>query len=638
MMMKLFCVISCALLYLNFGYAQHLVNVSPSTGSANVNIPIYTVTSGSLAVPVSLNYSTNGVKIKDVEGTAGMGWDVQAGGQISRQLRGLPDDYEQGTSLGWMIPANSAASAITTFTPQNTGTGNCSNELSDVSFINSNVPYYQDTEPDIFNVTAPGLSCQLIYDRVHTKFQPVVYQDLKISYVASFGGEGITSFTITNDKGVTYVFGYSEETVQTAFDGTGTYFSTQYNQYKNPGVIYFDAWFLTTMTDPAGNSISFNYTKAPGRNSTDSVSLYLPNTTTQQLQYYIQSEVLSGILQGISTGNIHSSSVSRLTFNWQTFNGPGQTGQTCISSIAGYGRQFNFSYSGVVDTVHQVNYIRNFLRNFTDYGSNSPIGYSFSYNGETNTGGGNYITTLPDSNSFKVDYWGYPNIGSSNTTLQPKALINPSNSAYSRYVIYQAPTETGSYSLATTNGKDRSATTTNYAIGCLATITTAQTGTSSITYEPNKYIDIPSGVQVTGGGVRVKAITDYNGMDVTKNIVRNYTYTVPGGSVSSGRPITLPSYAFDIPYSGSATGQSLWDDVTVLSQNDLSGEDHSIIYGYFSMSQTGAGSTQYNLSTLGSNWDRNVVPICSGCTAVEWNPSIDPQVRSTYSNYTQTKQ
>jgi len=101
-------------------YAQSVVNVDPLTGAGSVVIPIYSLSSGQVSLPVSLTYTGNGVKPKDVEGSAGMGWQLQAGGQISRVVRGLPDDVTKDNAgnqrLGWMSPLDTAANLINGFT------------------------------------------------------------------------------------------------------------------------------------------------------------------------------------------------------------------------------------------------------------------------------------------------------------------------------------------------------------------------------------------------------------------------------------------------------------------------------------------------------------------------------------------
>jgi len=634
-MKKQLCALMGVLLFFNINltYAQSIANVSLYTGTSTVGIPLYTVVSGGVTLPISLSYASNGVKVKDAEGTAGMGWNLQAGGKISRLVRGLPDDCLKDTAgnsrLGWMSTSNTAANQIAGFTIKNIGDGNCSNDTADVDYINNKFHYNEDTDPDIFYVNATGLSCQLVYDRSTSKFQPLVYQDIVVTYTKDSTSGLITSFTIVNDKGTKYVFAAPDSTTQTAVaaGGTHTYFSTPYKQYQH-GITFFSAWSLTSITDASGNSVNLNYTyAATKRNSSDSLTLYLPNSTTTSYQYSIVQSIRPETVQTISTSDNNTSSpVTRLTFNWQDCDAFNQTGQTILTNIAGYGRVTRLTYSNVTISTNPNSFSRSFLRSLADDGCNTPISYKFAYGGETFTSGV-WTTVVPDSASNRIDYWGFPAYNT-NTSLQPKVLINPSNASYTRYVIYNSATSGGSYSYSTTNGYDRSAGSANYNGGSLISITNAQGGTTTISYEPNFYVDVPSGQTIKGGGIRVNQITDYDGIDTTKNIVRNYSYNDPSTSTTSGKPITLPLYAFDIPYSGSAGGQTLWDDVTILSKNDLSSEDHSIVYGYVKMSMTNAGSTRYHFTNTATNWDSNVVAICTGCSTVEWNPTVNLSSRT----------
>lgn len=128
------------------------VSVNQITGTPNVVIPIYKLGRGTVSMPVSLVYSGSGVKPKDVEGTAGIGWNIQAGGQISRQLRGLPDDIIRDmngdTRTGWIYNSTGAADVVN-FGIANVGFPNYTNEAADVSYINGHFSFQADTEPDI---------------------------------------------------------------------------------------------------------------------------------------------------------------------------------------------------------------------------------------------------------------------------------------------------------------------------------------------------------------------------------------------------------------------------------------------------------------------------------------------------------
>jgi hypothetical protein len=92
----LFLLISLVYIYNGNILAQSLVGVNPLTGTLNLAIPIYQISKGDVNIPVTLVYGGRGVKPKDVEGTAGIGFNISAGGQINREVRGLPDDVWGG--------------------------------------------------------------------------------------------------------------------------------------------------------------------------------------------------------------------------------------------------------------------------------------------------------------------------------------------------------------------------------------------------------------------------------------------------------------------------------------------------------------------------------------------------------------
>lgn len=604
-------------LFFNAAFAQQgEVSVNPLTGAGSVAIPIVSVSSGGVSAPVTLVYNGTGIKTKDVEGTAGIGWQLSVGGQINRLLRGLPDDGTKdskgNTRLGWMSTSNSGASYARTYTILNNGSS-CTNETSDITNINTNIPYTYDTEPDIFYVSAPGLSCQLVYDRTLSvpQFKPVSYQDLAIS-VTLVGGTGnnasnIASFTITNDKGIKYVFAASENVLETTNDGAGAaYFLTKYNQFQN-GINYSDSWNLTSITDPYGNGIQFNYSIEPVRNSTDQLVLYLGGATTKSIQYNDLQAVTPQRISSIRKFNAYNST-TMLTFNWQPLTNSNQTGETVISSITGLGRTFNFTYGNATYTPSGNQ--RAFLTEYNEPGCSTPVDYKFGYIGNTYTSSTNtWTTTLPDSTSTNIDYWGYYTSSGGNGSLIPTVyVLNPTISYYPRYVIQASTTPGSVYSYATIGSNNRAITAASVATGCLNQITYATGGNTTITYESNDYLDVPSGGVVQGGGVRVKQIVDSDGSG-TNNITRNYSYLDPSSGLSSGKPITLPIFAFTIPYNGTATGTALWTNATALSETDLSMEDHTIMYAYAKVSQTGAGSILYNYSIPYAYWDNGAAAI-----------------------------
>ncbi|SCW74425.1 hypothetical protein SAMN03159284_03699 [Mucilaginibacter sp. NFR10] len=601
------------------------LTVNPLTGAAQVNIPIYNVSIGQLSLPISLNYYGGGIKNKDAEGTAGIGWNLSVGGQVSRVVRGLPDDVIKDNSgnnrFGWMSASNTGAASIDGFTIANTANV-CTTEATDLSYMSAHFGVNYDTEPDIFNVSAPGLSCQLIYNRTTGKFVPVGYDDLVVTYAADLTTHLINSFTITNDKGVTYVFGNNfdtnaanEKVTETAVGTSPSYFTNRFQQYQY-GITYSDNWGLLSMTDANHNLIELFYSTPFLRLSKDTVSVYPGGSTTASMQYYMSHRVEPVQLQSIEIANAYNYQQNHLTFTWSNL-------APVISTISGSGLNYKFGYRYV--TYGTSGKGRYFLGNVTDLGCNTPVNYQFAYNGETQQANGSYMTVLPDSLSRKSDYWGYYSTLPATTSQIPSVYVNPSNSAYPRYLIAASGTAGSAYTYTLSNN-DRSADATVIASGSLNKITYAEGGSTNIVYEPNDFYDPTTATVIKGGGARVKQVIDSVGTHSSNNIIQNYTYLNPSTGKSSGKPLSLPQYAFTQPYSGTNTGLALWTSATVLSTIDLSEDDHTIMYEYAKSSQTGAGSTQYQYYLPATYYDASAAPASGG--AAEWYPTIDNVARN----------
>lgn len=66
--------------------------VSFSSGSASVSIPLYDVEGKEISVPVSLSYNSSGVRPDVHPGWTGTNWSLNAGGMITRVVKGIPDE------------------------------------------------------------------------------------------------------------------------------------------------------------------------------------------------------------------------------------------------------------------------------------------------------------------------------------------------------------------------------------------------------------------------------------------------------------------------------------------------------------------------------------------------------------------
>lgn len=62
-------------------------------GRATFRIPLYEIKTPSFTLPISLVYITGGIKVGEVTGAVGLGWRLEAEPMITREIRGLPDNY-----------------------------------------------------------------------------------------------------------------------------------------------------------------------------------------------------------------------------------------------------------------------------------------------------------------------------------------------------------------------------------------------------------------------------------------------------------------------------------------------------------------------------------------------------------------
>lgn len=68
------------------------IPVSLSAGIPQISVPLFTVSTTRLNLPLSLSYHAAGFRVDEVPTAVGLGWSLQAGGMISRSVVGKPDE------------------------------------------------------------------------------------------------------------------------------------------------------------------------------------------------------------------------------------------------------------------------------------------------------------------------------------------------------------------------------------------------------------------------------------------------------------------------------------------------------------------------------------------------------------------
>lgn len=377
--------------------------VSRETGLTNISIPIHTVTVGELSLPISLSYHASGIKVDQKATWVGLGWNLNAGGVVSRVVKGYPDELPYGY-LNIELPE-----AKEDFEP-----------YDDLSYQNLKrmMAAEYDTEPDEFNVNVPGFSAKFYLDPSGKPVvQPLSDADIQYEIVANH----IVTFTCTTPHGVKYKFGSPSETVF-------------HPRYLVEAVQANTTWYLTEMSSASGSEkINFFY-KEKGQSTTQ------PAVASQYVTFEYQDDAFGTAYMGytseIKAGNTTylynyvkvvdriEFSTGKIIFN-SGFGREDDPGELMVNSIDVYGaddetvvKGFDLTYdyftgTGVnaPPTTNKRLKLSTVIERGSD-GSQLPP-YSISYLEE-----GAY--KLPPLYSTAQDYWGYFNGKFSNANLLPQ--------------------------------------------------------------------------------------------------------------------------------------------------------------------------------------------------------------------------
>jgi YD repeat-containing protein len=184
------------------------IPVNNHTGIPKIDIPIYTLKEGNLELPISVNYHAGGIKVAESASWVGAGWALNAGGVITRTVRGIPDEAIN-TELG----------------QQGHYTGYGFNSIFINKGVNINPSQIAardleverrilDGEPDLFSFNFNDYSGKFYFNDDRTPVLVTADKNLKIESFyglpansASFLNRNIQGFCITTEDGTKYFFG-----------------------------------------------------------------------------------------------------------------------------------------------------------------------------------------------------------------------------------------------------------------------------------------------------------------------------------------------------------------------------------------------------------------------------------------------
>lgn len=213
------------------------IDVSLYSGTPNISIPLHTIKGREMDLPMSLTYDGSGVKVEQLATWVGLGWNLNVGGRVTRMANGLPDDYIQGTyqTMNDLSIRNKVKAYLNNTNKEFASPQAVKDYFEFLYDINRN---YVDALPDIYRVSAPGLSTTLVFDTNDGNL-PKSLDNPRIKIQAtrgSLGKDPIIGWKIVNEDGTRYFFDRLENTYR------------QGNDMEDNGAVnneYTSSWLLT---------------------------------------------------------------------------------------------------------------------------------------------------------------------------------------------------------------------------------------------------------------------------------------------------------------------------------------------------------------------------------------------------------
>jgi hypothetical protein len=459
------------------------IPVGRYTGLPNIDIPVYNIKTTHLEVPVSLSYHASGVKIEDVASLVGLGWSLNAGGVITRNVRGLPDEHAFGyLSTNYLIDQYPTMDTT---------------QLRNYYYnISSNLA---DPQPDIFSFNAGPLSGKFHF-KSNGNIICIPQKKIKIEY-GNFGGTQ-NGFLIINTDGVKYYFLDIEE--------TSSYSSSLPMSGDESYIV--SAWYLTKIISSDNkDSVTFEYeSQTCTYNSISTMTHYItePNADDAcgkpEVILYSQNNVLGKNLKKITFKNGSVILSTDTTERQDLQNAHALKSIRILNTDSTFIKKLNFyySYTSSTNPVFTSNdYLKK--RMYLDSlvvsdGIQNNSKYSMDYYNRDN---------LPGRLSYNQDFWGYYN-GAANQGLTPMGIF--SLSLISPYF--------GPY-IVPFYGADRTVRLSFAQCGNLKTLTYPTGGSNEFIYESNRVSNFPQraefGFDMIDTTVNVNLLGDANGIITT---------------------------------------------------------------------------------------------------------------------------
>ncbi len=214
------------------------IPVDLSLGATKFTVQIYTISEGRIELPIYLSYANAGLVVGEVPGNTGLGWSLVAGGAVTRQVRGRPDEDYNGYIGEQEIGKNYVVPYIEHTLDPN---------LEPLFFELGNNGVY-DTQPDKFMVSVGNVQASFYFnENKEVAIHP--YKPYKVEPLSADFEQG---FKITDDNGIEYYFQEKERSKRIEYTNLSDALATPIDGYNS-------SWKISQIILPNNRTIDFDY-------------------------------------------------------------------------------------------------------------------------------------------------------------------------------------------------------------------------------------------------------------------------------------------------------------------------------------------------------------------------------------------
>ena len=169
------------------------IPIDKSTGVTGIDIPITEIQAGTISLPIKLTYHASGIKVNDIASSVGLGWSLDAGGMITRQVIDKPDFWHG-------IPCSYRAQEVIEM--MNTGP-----DVANFPILKNLLEDYDKTS-DRYMFKVGELSGVFRQSKSDLKYYTIPYSRMKVTgnVDQSLPEYQRYTFEITDTKGNIYIF------------------------------------------------------------------------------------------------------------------------------------------------------------------------------------------------------------------------------------------------------------------------------------------------------------------------------------------------------------------------------------------------------------------------------------------------